>query len=532
MVFVRAILFSFISLAVASPLQNLVLHEKMNAIPDGFAHNGPAAASTTLNLRINLASNNMAGLEDALFAVSTPDSAQYGQHLTKEEVEAFVAPKPDTVAAINSFLSANGLTAQTISPAGDWLSVSMPVSKANDLFGAQFSVFTNQANGQQTIRTMEYSIPASLVGHVELVHPTVTFPATFGVPRFTSPGVQVPSTTTALVGDAVPASCATTITPSCLQALYGIPATRATQSSNKLGVSGFIDQFAQNADLQTFLRAQRPDLVNTTFTLQTLDGGTNPQAASDAGLEANLDIQYTIGVASGVPTTFISVGSNVQDDALNGFLDIINFLLNETAPPQVLTTSYGQNENTISRALATQLCNAYMQLGARGISILFASGDDGVAGSQTTRCTTFLPTFPSGCSFMTSVGAATGIGPEVAASLSSGGFSNFFARPAYQNSVVSSFLTKLGSTNAGKFNVSGRDFHDVSAQGENVQIVTPTQILEPLLYSPAGSAALNDITSGTNPGCNANGFSAGAGWDPVTGLGTPHFANLLAAAGL
>ncbi|KIJ26281.1 hypothetical protein M422DRAFT_38294 [Sphaerobolus stellatus SS14] len=471
MVFVRAILFSFISLAVASPLQNLVLHEKMNAIPDGFTHNGPAAASTTLNLRINLASNNMAGLEDALFAVSTPDSAQYGQHLTKEEVEAFVAPKPDTVAAINSFLSANGLTAQTISPAGDWLSVSMPVSKANDLFGAQFSVFTNQANGQQTIRTMEYSIPASLVGHVELVHPTVTFPATFGVPRFTSPGVQAPSTTTALGGDAVPASCATTITPSCLQALYGIPATRATQSSNKLGVSGFIGQFAQNADLQTFLRAQRPDLVNTTFTLQTLDGGTNPQAASDAGLEANLDIQYTIGVASGVPTTFISVGSNVQDDALNGFLDIINFLLNETAPPQVLTTSYGQNENTISRALATQLCNAYMQRGARGTSILFASGDDGVAGSQMTRCTTFLPTFPSGCPFMTSVGAATGIGPEVAASLSSGGFSNFFARPAYQNSVMSSFLTKLGSTNAGKFNVDVA-LTDISAQGENVQIVS------------------------------------------------------------
>ena len=35
-----------------------------------------------------------------------------------------------------------------------------------------------------------------------------------------------------------------------VQALYGIPATLATQASNKLGVSGFIDQFAQTADLQ------------------------------------------------------------------------------------------------------------------------------------------------------------------------------------------------------------------------------------------------------------------------------------------
>lgn len=47
--------------------------------------------------------------------------------------------------------------------------------------------------------------------------------------------------------------------------------------------------------------------------------------------------------------------------------------------------------------LYSQLCNAYAQLGARGTSILFASGDGGVAGSQTSSCTKFLPTFPSGC---------------------------------------------------------------------------------------------------------------------------------------
>ena len=66
----------------------------------------------------------------------------------------------------------------------------------------------------------------------------------------------------------------------------------------------------------------------------------------------NLDIQYTVGIASGVPTTFISVGDNFQDGDLEGFLDIINFLLGESNPPQVLTTSYGENESDISRSLA------------------------------------------------------------------------------------------------------------------------------------------------------------------------------------
>ena len=47
--------------------------------------------------------------------------------------------------------------------------------------------------------------------------------------------------------------------------------------------------------------------------------------------------------------------------------------------------------------LGRNLCTAYAQLGARGTSILFASGDGGVAGSRDQTCSTFVPTFPSGC---------------------------------------------------------------------------------------------------------------------------------------
>ena len=171
-----------------------------------------------------------------------------------------------------------------------------------------------------------------------------------------------------------------------------------------------------------------------------------------------------------------------------------------------------------------------MMLGTKRTSILFSSGDGGVAGSQTTKCTTsFLPTFPSGCPFLTSVGGTTG-DTETAATFSSGGFSNLFARPSYQTAAVTKYLTALGTINAGKFNTSGRAFPDVSAQAENVQIVVDGEIVEvsgtscaspifasvisllndqllsvgqpalgflnPFLYSAAGAAALNDITTG------------------------------------
>ena len=63
-----------------------------------------------------------------------------------------------------------------------------------------------------------------------------------------------------------------------------------------------------------------------------------------ASLLQSLDIQYTVGVATNVPTTFISVGNNNQDGDLGGFLDIINSLLKEDNPPLVLTTSFGFDE--------------------------------------------------------------------------------------------------------------------------------------------------------------------------------------------
>ncbi|KAH9923706.1 family S53 protease [Epithele typhae] len=559
----------FIAAAFGKPMaRSMKVHETREGVPSGFSVKAAASPDQTLKLRIALTQSNFPELESRLYDVSTPSSANYGKHLSKAEVNELVAPTQESIDAVNAWLAENDITATSTTSTGSWLSFEVPVSKANELFDADFTVFTHDDSGMEAVRTLSYSIPAELQDHLDLVHPTITFPSPNShLPVFASPFKGDLASNQTLTSRAVPSSCKSTITPACLQALYGIPTTKATQSSNKIAVSGFIEQFANQADLKTFLTKLRTDLSSsTTFTTQLLDGGSNSQSGSQAGVEANLDVQYTVGVATGVPTVFISVGENFQDGDLEGFLDIVNFLLDEDAPPAVMTTSYGQDESTISRNLANTLCNAYAQLGARGVSILFASGDGGVSGSQSQSCRTFVPTFPSGCPFMTSVGAVTGISPEAAASYSSGGFSNYFAAPSYQTASIKTYLSALGSTNSGKFNTTGRGFPDVSAQGSNFEIVvdgqaelvdgtscaspsfasvvgllndrlvaagkSPMGFLNPFLYSSAGAAALNDVTSGSNPGCSTNGFPAKAGWDPVTGLGTPNFAKLLSAVGL
>ncbi len=147
------------------------------------------------------------------------------------------------------------------------------------------------------------------------------------------------------------------------------------------------------------------------------------------------------------------------------------------------------------------------------------------------------------------MGGTTGISPEVGVDFSSGGFSNIFPRPSYQDSAVQSYLTNLGSTYSGLYNTSGRGFPDVAAQGTNFVVNVAGQLflvggtsassptfasivalandhllnagkpvlgfLNPLLYSGDAAAVFNDITSGNNPGCGTDGFSASTGWDPV-----------------
>ncbi|KAJ7932869.1 family S53 protease-like protein [Mycena leptocephala] len=563
--------FSFIAalvtLAIATPTDRsaLLVHEHRAQPARGFVSTGPAPSDAELTLRIALNPNNIAGLESELYAVSDPSSSRYGQHLTPEDVAEYVKPTSDALSAVTSWLQTNKISATTISPAGDVLQFKIPVSQANSLFNTKFSVFTHSTTDETTIRTLQYSLPVELSAAVAYVHPTTTFSRPFAAPKLQ----PLPSNSKRDIDP----TCADITTISCLQAEYGIPTTSATQTNNVLGVSAYDNEFANFNDLKQFLAEYRPDLPATTkFDVELLDGGSNTQLTGFAGVEASLDIDYTVGVASGVPVKFISVGP-LNNDTVSGFLDQINALISDPSRPTVLTTSYGADEEDMTLPVAQGLCNAYAQLGALGTSILFASGDGGVAGNEF-ECTTFVPTAPSTCPWVTSIGSSQTIlenftknnFSEIGAAFSSGGFSNYFEAPAYQKGAVDAYISSLGDTYSGLFNTTGRGFPDVSAEGVNFVVVagnrtglvsgtsasspvfasviallndeliaagkSPLGFLNPFLYSPAGRAALNDVTDGKNPGCGTSGFNATVGWDPVTGLGSPNYHKLRTAVGL
>ncbi|KAF9482612.1 subtilisin-like protein [Pholiota conissans] len=575
-------------LALSSPLvkrfEDFSEKHSWADIPNGWEHKAAAPADYVFDMRIGLKQYGIDDLIENLMEISDPYHARYGQHLSKEEVEAFTAPHANSVGAVDEWLEFHGIDPSSVkrTPAGEWVTLRVSVAQAERMLGTKYNVYRHAKSGEDVVRTLSYSLPKELHNHVDVIAPTTYFgtlrsmKATNFVQHDVKPlsAAEIHEASLAPVSNAaVPSSCARTITPACLRALYNTAAyTPAATGTNKLGVAGYLGEFANTADLQTFFKSFRTDAVGTSFNVVLVNGGQNSQGTP--GVEANLDIQYTTGISAPTPNTYYSTGGSppFQSDTFTPtntnepYLDFLTFLLAQTTIPQTLTTSYGDDEQTVPLDYATSVCNMLATLGSRGTTVFFSSGDEGVGGGDCktndgTNKVIFQPAFPASCPFVTAVGATTGISPEQAISFSGGGFSRYFATPSYQSAAVSSFVTGLGTKFNGLFNKTGRAYPDVAAQGQGFQVVvggrvesvagtsassptvagifsllndfrlsqgkTALGFINPLIYSTA-KTGFNDITSGSNPGCGQTGFTAGTGWDPVTGLGTPDFVKLQA----
>ncbi|KAH8693874.1 peptidase S8/S53 domain-containing protein [Talaromyces proteolyticus] len=251
-----------------------------------------------------------------------------------------------------------------------------------------------------------------------------------------------------------------------------------------------------------------------------------------------------------------------------------------TAPSAyVYSLSLASIEETDAASLAYQrrMCTEFMKLTMQGSTFLFASDDYGVGGPQAVGCgapndppgsTLFTPAFPATCPWVTAVGGSainfnnTVYDSEVAYGLSGGGFSNVFSMPTYQKKAVLDWFnhTSTGYPD-GTFNTTkkARAIPDLAANAVNTVVASngiwtsgggtsaatpivaailalindkrldvgkgPVGFINPVIY--ANPQAFNDVILGNNAACNTGGFNATAGWDPVTGLGTPDYEKLL-----
>ena len=138
-----------------------------------------------------------------------------------------------------------------------------------------------------------------------------------------------------------------------------------------------------------------------------------------------------------------------------------------------MSVSYGNDESQQKSVAYMQQCNQqFMKIGAIGVSVLFAAGDQGVLG-RSGPGKVYHPDFPAASPYVTAVGGTDfvtkgAIGPEKVWSAGGGGFSNTFPIPQYQATAVAGYMKSAGTAllpPAAKWNSTGRAYPDVSALG-------------------------------------------------------------------
>ena len=66
----------------------------------------------------------------------------------------------------------------------------------------------------------------------------------------------------------------------------------------------------------------------------------------------DFDIQYSVGLATGVPATLLTSANKSRGIILQDLMDMVDFLLAQEQPPLVVTTSYLFTEADVGNELA------------------------------------------------------------------------------------------------------------------------------------------------------------------------------------
>jgi len=324
-------------------------------------------------------------------------------------------------------------------------------------------------------------------------------------------------------------------TPTCLRKAYGLGDMRASHPKNLQTV--VVNEAFNPSDLDSFLSHYHLPPQTVAKTVGDLSGA--------AGVEASLDMQYIISMGSGTPTWWFGIDGSTE----NPFAAWLTYMSNSSDIPWVQSLSVGAPENEVGNSLVARMNAEMAALGARGVTIVFASGDNGYVAHQK---------FGAGSPFVTAVGGVwrgdTGDDSFLSVDgISTGGFSTLAANaaPKWQIAAVSAYMKTTGKRP--KVDASKRCVPDFSLYDDGLQVEldgtirgeggtscsapvasgmfsvindallqaghTTLGMANPLLY--ANEDAFLDITHGNNGGVEGDGgFDAVKGYDPASGLGT------------
>mmetsp|Transcript_135285 Transcript_135285/g.201196 ORF Transcript_135285/g.201196 Transcript_135285/m.201196 type:complete len:558 (+) Transcript_135285:16-1689(+) len=500
-----------------------------------------ATKSESIDLIIPMKTKNFHMLDSILADVSTPSSPNYGKYWSKERVNKFLAPPQENFDRVFAWLLFHKISDFEIL-ADRFVKVHTTIGDAEKLLSVVFHELQHDATGYSVLRSINhYKVPHAIAEVIQVVGGVIRIPK---LPRKLN---LIPGGTT---------------NPEVIQQMYNITIP-ASSTGNLQAVASFLGQYYSPSDLTDFEKEFSLPLVPIAETY-------GPNDSSDPGIEASLDVQYLLGISNcSIPTWVISTPSTTPSGN-EPFLTFLSGLSNLTQIPNLISMSYQDYEYTVSESYANACNQEFMAYSLQGTTFITGSGDWGVGCIELGQCSTFTADFPSSSPYVISTGATTfnEQGAEIGVSFSSGGFSNYFARPSFQDTAVNAFLAQSDLPPSSYYNSSGRGFPDISTIGTGFVVytkgvhnpvggtsaATPTfgSILSminsnriaagqpvlgyalPFIYQAwsENDEAFLDITESQlqDEGCCGGRFDTVPGWDPYTGLGTPNYSVLLELA--
>ena len=323
-----------------------------------------------VSVRLSLAlrphrADAQAEIERIAMRVSDPRSAEYGQYLSARAIADLTAPAPRSVAAVEAWLS--DVPAIKFRRTNEIVSVEGPVSALEQLLQTKFHHVVNAGQDQSRVRAGVFRLPDTVEDSVEAI---------FGLHGLPLPPRGAAGRRVRFPHPREPAN----VTPAVLARTYGIAGVKkVANSTNRQAVAEFQGQCMNQTDLETFWEM---------FVMKQVAGATQMDVTAlkyrgDKGqcqgrTQPSLDIQYMMGISPGTETWFYDQASMDFCADLKAWTQL---LLRDDDSPLVNSVSYGWQGNltqvACSDALVESIDNDFAKIAAKGISILFASGDSG-----------------------------------------------------------------------------------------------------------------------------------------------------------
>ncbi len=458
---------------------------------------------------------------------------------------------PASVKAVRSFAKLFGLVVEPGSPEPGRRGIRLTGTAAamQQAFGVTLQQQTLDG-ATYRVRDGAIQLPAELIGHVQAVLGLDNRPQ--AKPHFRlaeTPNAPASNASSGTKDVSIVARAAgSSFTPVQIAQLYNFPpnSSGAGQTIGLIELGGGY----RTADITAYFKTLGQTPPNVVAV--SVDKGKNaPTTSNSADGEVMLDIEVAAAVAPGAKIAVYFAPNTDQ-----GFIDAISTAIHDTANnPSVISISWGAPESSWTQQALLALDQACQAAAALGVTITVASGDNGSTDGSTGNAVDFPASSPHvlACGGTKIVANGSTISSEVVwnelannEGATGGGVSNIFPLPSWQSGANVPSPTSAGG---------GRGVPDVAGVADpttgyiirvdgqtlviggtsavaplwagliavaNQQNKTSAGFINPVIYAAKSASGFRDITEGNN-----GAFSAGPGWDPCTGLGSPNAATLI-----